>query len=377
MKPYLIRLFLTATAALACGHLAEAQVDRQTVDRVVKEEMERQELVGVAIGIIEDGEVAYVAGYGFEDRERDIPVTTDTMFRWASISKPLTAIAALQLAEDGKLDLDADVRTLVPEFPDKGAPITTRQLLGHLGGIVHYTNGPVIRTERKYKDKNPFQSVILALDTFKESPLVSEPGHSYNYTTHGYILASAVVERAGKQPFAEQVDQRIAKPNGLTTLQPDYQWTSIPNRAVGYRKSKPKQGFSCEKQYSSSPSTDTDVSWKLGGGGFISSIVDLAAFAAALCDEAFITPSMRSKLWKRQKTKNGKTTRYGLGFRVKSIDGTLVVYHGGAQEKVRGHLAVHPDEGWGIVAITNSEYGKPAEIAEAVQEALQDAAETP
>ena len=121
--------FLATVCALLAVPNVFAQGNRAAVDAAVTSEIVRQELVGVAIGIIEDGQVAYVAGYGFEDREEKIPVTTETMFRWASISKPLTAITAVQLSVSDRLDLDRDIRELLPEFPDKGSKITTRQLL--------------------------------------------------------------------------------------------------------------------------------------------------------------------------------------------------------------------------------------------------------
>lgn len=143
---------------------------RKAVDETVITQMQQQHLVGLSIGIIQDGAVAYTAGYGLSDREAGTPVTADTMYRWASISKPLTAVAAMQLVDANKLDLDADVRTLVPEFPDPGSPVTTRQLLGHLGGIVHYRNGPVVPTQRAYAEPHPHADVVKALDTFKASP---------------------------------------------------------------------------------------------------------------------------------------------------------------------------------------------------------------
>ena len=98
----------------------------------------------------------------------------------------------------------------------------------------------------------------------------------------------------------------------------------------------------------------------------------LAAFAAALCDPSFITPEMRRELWTPQKTADGKTTGYGLGFGISRHDGTLVVRHSGAQEKVRGYMAVEPDTGRGVVVLTNSEYGKPASIANAILELLRE-----
>ena len=107
-------LATSAVFAQSAQHrLLEVQ-EAAVVDAAVEQEMKRQKVVGVALGIIRDGHVVYSKGYGFEDREAQLHVTTKTMFRWASISKPLTAIAAMQLVERGKLDLDTDVRTFLP-----------------------------------------------------------------------------------------------------------------------------------------------------------------------------------------------------------------------------------------------------------------------
>src|SRR4051794_17929694 len=93
----------------------------EKVDAAVKAEVDRQQYVGLAVVVIVGGKVAWSKGYGFADRERGVKVDPAvTQFRWASISKPVTAVAALQLAEKGELDLDADLRAYVPEFPDKG-----------------------------------------------------------------------------------------------------------------------------------------------------------------------------------------------------------------------------------------------------------------
>jgi CubicO group peptidase (beta-lactamase class C family) len=358
-------------ACLLCARVVgQDSLDTKAIDEAVHAQMEQQDAVGIAIGVIRDGEVAYLAGYGFADREQEILVDANTMFRWASISKPLTAISAAQLVESGVLDLDEDIRNLVPEFPDKGSEITTRQLLGHLGGIVHYRNGPVIKTERNYDQAQPYEDVILALDLFRESPLVGTPGAKFAYTTHGFILASAVIERAGNQPFHLQVAERITRPLELESLQPDYQWVAIPDRAVGYRKSGDKVVTS----------TDTDVSWKLGGGGFISNIGDLARFAAALDDPEFITPKMRELLFTPQKTTKGSETGYGMGFRTdRTQEGTLVVSHSGAQEKVRGLMVVELRSGSipgnsllanGLVILTNSEHVNIKEVAKAINMAI-------
>ncbi len=326
------------------------------VDAVMETQLREQQIVGAAVGVIVDGRVRMLKGYGWADREAKIPVDEHTLFRWASISKPLTAVAALQLWERGRLDLDADVRALVPEWPDKGTPITTRQLLGHQGGIVHYSNGPVVRTRRSYDSPHPFADVVQALDTFKESPLVAAPGEKYSYTTHGFMLLSAVVERAGREPFAKQVDDRIAKPLRLHTLQPDYQWIDIPGRTIGYRR---VLGVVVR-------STDTDVSWKLGGGGYISNIGALTEFGAALLRGELVRPATRDMMWTPQRTRDGKATRYGMGFSVTQENGRTLVGHSGSQEKTKTYLLMDPAANIGVAVMCNSEHADPGKIVRAL-----------
>lgn len=316
------------------------------VDEAMAAEMERQQLVGAAVGVLIDNRIVYLQGYGMEDREKKIPVTRQTMFRWASISKPLTAIAALQLVEQGKLDLGADVHRYVPEFPKKNATITSRDLLCHQGGVVHYTNGPVIATKRAYKTPYPFEDVVVGLDNFKESPLVNAPGEKYSYTTRGYMLLSAVVQRAGERKYFDQVKSRIARPLRMRTLQPDYQWINIPHRAVGYRKKEGKVG----------PSTNTDVSWKLGGGGYISNIDDLARFAEGLLNRRLVGKETEIRMWTLQKLRNGKETQYGLGFRFWGKGETLRRGHSGSQEKTRTRMVLMPGRRLGVVLMCNTEH---------------------
>lgn len=352
--------FCTPSVARDANHLSSSQA--RAVDQAVRAEMERQEAVGLAVGIIQRGRVVYLQGYGYEDREAKTPVRQQTLFRWASISKTLTAIAAMQLVEKGALDLDADVRTYVPEFPDKGSVITSRQLLCHQGGVVHYKNGNVIRTWRKYDVPHPFESVILALDCFKESPLIAKPGEKYSYTTHGFILLSAVVERVGRQKFADQVHHRIVKPLGLTTLQPDYQWRPIEHRAVGYRKRRGRVVRS----------SNTDMSWKLGGGGYLSSIGDLANYAAGLINGRLVSDKTEAVMWTPQKTAGGEPTKYGLGFFIDSRDGELEVSHSGSQEKAKTRMVFCPRQGDGVVVMSNSEHTDPKRFAAVVEQALTE-----
>src|SRR5688572_28433195 len=123
---------LPGRAAAPIDSKKHPYVRAERVDARIQSEIKEREIVGLAAVVIDDGKIAWTKGYGFADREKQVPVDPAvTQFRWASISKSVTAVAALQLAEKGLLDLDADVRTYVPEFPDKGVKITARDLLRH------------------------------------------------------------------------------------------------------------------------------------------------------------------------------------------------------------------------------------------------------
>lgn len=331
-------------------------------DAVVQQVMDEQKIVGCAIGLIKDHQIVYIKGYGTADKRKDMPATRDTSFRWASISKPVTGYAALQLVEQGKLDLDRDIRDYVPEFPDKGVTITARQLLGHQGGIIHYTNGELIVTERDYDVDHPYESVIVALDKFKESPLVNAPGEKYSYTTHGFILLSAVVERAGGEAYWQQVRERIAQPLGMTSFQPDYPWVDIPNRTEGYEVNDVMM----------LRAGNDPVHWKLGGGGYTSTIDDLARFAEAVINRKLLKPETLDAMWTAQKTTDGELTTYGLGIGVTGEGGDLQISHSGSQEKTRTNLVAYPNQGYGIVLMSNSHQTNTGAFTRALLEFIQD-----
>ena len=351
------KLMMVLLAVLLVGSGVQGQVGRlpvferaAEVDKIVWEEMKAQEIVGMAVGLIQGGEIVYLQGYGWADRENFTAVTRSTTFRWASISKTVTAVAALQLAEAGILDLDKDIREYVPEFPDKGEVITARQILCHTGGITHYSDN-IIRTVRSYELDHPYEDVVLALDNFKETPLIGKPGERYSYSTHAFILLSAAVQKAGGAKFADQVRHRIVEPSGMRTLQPDYQWVDIPHRTIGYRKDR-QSGEIIR-------SVDADVSWKLGGGGLISNIDDLARFAEAMINTELVSKKTEEMIFTRQKTNDGREVSYGLGFQLSGVGEDLQVSHGGSQEKTRTHMAFYPRKGTGVLVMCNSEHANP------------------
>lgn len=358
-------LFVLAQPSWAADPLPPKRA--RAIDAAVQAEMEKEELVGVAIGVIEDGQIIYTKGYGFEDQAAGVAMDAQrSLLRWASLSKPLTAVAAMQLVEKGELKLEDDASRWVPELPKKEWPITVRHLLCHQSGLPHYQKGKVLPRERDYEDPHPFMDVVTAIDTFAESALLFQPGTKYGYSTHAYILLSAVVQAAGKAPFRDQVIARVAKPLGMTTLTPDWQWEDIPRRAVGYRWKKKEHVVLAP---------DTDVSWKLGGGGWISSVEDLACFVVGLMDDQLVSAETRKKMWTKQKLRSGKETEAGLGFVMATDDqGRTKIIHNGSQEGAATRLMIYPKEGRAVVVMTGCEWAKVTTIGNLVMDAVRKTA---
>ncbi|MFT3684621.1 MAG: serine hydrolase domain-containing protein [Phycisphaerales bacterium] len=343
----------TVVSTPAVETVDHAAACRALVTKVVKE----QHLVGISAIIAKDGKPVFEEHQGFEDREAGVKAGAQTMYRWASISKPVTATLVMMLIQANKFDLDADIRSLVPEFPQQpnGWVVTPRQLLGHLGGVVHYSNGKVVKLPVPEKPEHPYEDVVKALDTFKESPLLFEPGTKYSYTTHGYMLLAAAVQRASGEKFATLAQHWVADGASMTTFQPDYQWKKIEHRAAGYRKGKDGE---MER------STDTDVSWKLGGGGFISTVADLSHFSVALMEGQLVSPESFKLMCTPQKTKDGKATTYGMGLGVGKLGDKPTASHSGSQEKTATMMLMVPDDHLTVAIMSNTEGASLGRLAD-------------
>lgn len=336
------------------------------IDGAVRAEMERQRLVGVAVGIIHESEIAYLQGYGLADREAKAPVTPRTIMNWASNSKPMAAVLAMKLVDANRLDLQADVRTYVPEFPDKAVKITARDLLCHQSGIVHYANGVVLATKREYTAADPGMDPVLMLDKFNRSPLLYAPGEKTSYSSYAYVLLSAVVQRAAGRPYDELVRSQIARPLKMKSLQLDMPADQQPDWAAGYTRNRLGviARASEEAHY-----------WKFGAGGYKSDIGDFARWARGLMKGGLVSTAAQERMWAPQKLNDGKPTGYGLGFRVDRSAAGLAVSHGGKQEEATSFMIIEPEAGRGIVVLCNCGFADINALVKAVSCARAPAGE--
>jgi CubicO group peptidase (beta-lactamase class C family) len=229
-----------------------------------------------------------------------------------------------------------------------------------MSGIPHYRNGKIVKGP-KPKDADEM-SPVAALYRFAESPLLFAPGAKVSYSSYAYVLLSAVVERAGKQPFAEQVRERIVKPLDLRSFEWDVQANGQPNWTAGHARlgKGPILETPDEANY-----------WKHGAGGFKSDIRDFARWAQALANRELLRRDTYERMWARQTTADGKATSMGLGFVVDNTPAGLRVSHNGSQPETATRLVVYPKSKRAVVAMTNCSYGKINDLVAAVERQLK------
>lgn len=342
------RHFLLLSLLLVCSATAAAQADLQRrfalIDKYVAETMAQQSVPGIAIAIARDGKIIYAKGFGFADLENKIPFTPQTVSRIGSVSKTFTAAAVMQLVEQGKINLDAEVQTYMPTFPKKKWPVTVRQLLCHQGGIRHYRGAEMLSNTR-------YDSVEAALAIFRDDDLINEPGTAFSYTTYGYNLLSRVVEAASGETFPDYLRRHIIEPLGLKQTYLDDKQRIIPGRARNY--SKPKNG-----EIENVPQVDQSNKW--GGGGLLSTVEDMIRYAHAYDSDRLLKAATIQQMFTAQKTRDGKATNYGLGWATANENGRRRIEHTGGSVGATSALSKYPDQGITIAVLVNCDhYGAP------------------
>lgn len=262
-----------ALATILGGHPARAQARRPVpardtigaIDRIVDREIQRQGIPGLQVAVGFNGRVIYSRARGKADVENDVPLTPTSLIRTGSIAKSISAVAAMTLVESGKLDLDASIQQYCSAFPTKPWPITTRGLLSHTSGIRHYRGNEMDNTSHYAKMADGF--TIFANDS-----LLFQPGTHFSYSTYGYTVVGCVIEGASGQPYFDYVREHVLIPAGMTHTVLDNVFTIVPHRARGYhghRDSTTNAGL-------------MDGSYKIPGGGLVSTAEDLVRFGMAL-----------------------------------------------------------------------------------------------
>lgn len=270
---------------------------------------------GMSIAVAAYGKLVWAEGFGFADIEQCVPVVPKTKFRIGSTSKPLTAAGAALLYEQGRLDL----------------------------GIRGYND-----EENSKLDRDAYRSMSESLNRFKDDPLAAPPGSKWIYSTYGYVLVSAAIEKASGQDFLSFMHDKVFLPLGMQDTVADESDKIIPYRARWYT-------LIADGSYRNAPYED--LSYKWAGGGFLSTAEDLARFGASLSKSGFLKQDTLTMIFSPQKTIAGKKTKYGLGWFVHDGGGQdpeRQFEHSGGVAGSSSWLVIFPDRGVVIAWVQNS-----------------------
>ena len=304
---------------------------------------------GAAVMIIQDGKILHEGHYGFADLDKEIPITSRTNFRLASVSKQFAAMAIMILEEDGQISYDDPISQYVPELaPYPG--VTVRHLLQHTGGLPDYydhidTSGDIPTNDDAARLLGEMASPDFA------------PGERYEYSNPGYDMLGPIVEAAAGMPFVDFVRERIFNPLHMdNSLVHDHTFPEIPNRAIGY--DPVEDGFE--------PNDFDPLNGIVGSGGIYSNLEDMYRWDQALYGEQLVSQESLEAAFTAGRNNQGESIDYGFGWRIETTRGHKRVRHSGSWVGFRTHIARIPDLGFSIIILSNNSEFSPGDYIDPI-----------
>lgn len=339
-----LRQFFTFLIVLIFPFLTNAQItaeQQQQIDAIFAK-WDQVDMPGCALAVIHNGTIVYRKGYGMADLEHAIPIVPGSIFYIGSVSKQFVAMCMLLLEEEGKIDLDADIRTYLPEFPDYGYPITIRNLIHHTSGIRdNLTLWELIG--RTHLDEIP-ESEIYEL-IMRQEKLNFEPGTEYRYSNSCYFMMSLIVKRVSGKSLREYADEHIFQKLGMKhTFFGDDNRRIVPNRAYGYGETRDGRIENMIMRF--------DL---VGSGGLYSSVEDLF-----LWDQNFYhnrlgqgRQALIQDMLTNGRYKDGSEVNYAFALVHGKYQGLPTVSHSGSLGGYRSFYLRFPEQKFSVVILGN------------------------
>ena len=293
-----------------------------------------------AVLVTKNGQTIFEGAYGRADREQNIPNTVDTKFRFGSMQKMMTAIAALQLVQEGKLRLDATFGTYLTDYPnaDMASKVTLHHLLTHTGGTGDIFGAQFNANRLQLREIDDY------LKLYGTRNLLFTPGTQNAYSNYGFMLLGAIIERVSGMRYDDYITARVLKPAGMTATGTAPEDSIVPGRSAGYMKqsaSGPWVSNASTLPYRGTPA----------GGGY-STVADFARLAAAVREHKLLDAA-HTELLTTGKVPISATIKYAYGFMDRVLGGRRFVGHGGSAPGQSGELVWEPNGGYMIVILSN------------------------
>ena len=314
---------------------------KESADKIVDKYLDSRQFLGFSVGLYKHNCGTYIAGAGFSSKRDQTRATGAMLSRIASITKPMTAIAIMQLYEQGLIDLDAPVTNYVANFRgDPEAGITTRQILSHTSGIPHYKSTWEAISFTRYN------SLSEAVDEISSKGLGSNPGEVFTYSSYGYTILGAVIENVSGLEFEEYLRKNIWQKAGMlnTSLEREKDY---PNKSRLYIKAN--------SSYLHSPYTDLSIIYP--AGGVQSTAGDLLKFGQAILENKLVSSATLDMMIDASQSlaPAAGDDPYGLGWVVHHHpEKGRVIAHSGAQPGVSAYFEILLDKGIVATVLSNS-----------------------
>jgi len=326
------------------------------VDAIAESWIQSGRTPGMTVAVAQHGETLVMKGYGRADIEHDVPATADTNYRIGSITKCFTAVAIMQLAEQGKINLSDDIRDYISDYDTHGETITIQHLLNHTAGIHNYTDDPPGGKEQWRADHTHNQM----RETFESKPLGFAPGAMWSYSNSGYYLLGMVIETVTGTTYESYLNERLFEPAKLTNTLYGGHAPIIPNRAEGY--TAVRDGFQNADFIS--------MTVPYSAGALRSTVGDLLKFQKALWDGTLLRHESLRTMLTPVPLEGDARHGYANGFMAGQLDGRRKIAHEGGIDGFGGQFAYYPDDELVIAVLINSEDAEPPKVERKIARAI-------
>lgn len=295
---------------------------------------------GAAVLVYKDGKTIARTIRGYADVEKKLPLSLEQPFRLASVTKQFTALTILKLVEDGKLNLDADIRTYLPNFPDKAHTITLRTALAHTAGLTNYGNNDDF--EAVWLEDHTLDKIF---NWFAHTPLEFTPETNWSYSNSGYALAAKIIENTTGQSFETAIKDILLNPAGMAN-------THVQGKNNDYLPLDYDGEHGTIKQVQ-----DFGIIGR-GDGALHATVDDMLKWYLALKQNKLMRAQTKNIAYADNKLKNGLNTGYGLGFMLGHFGGDKSMEHGGSRLGSHAYTIMVPAQDLFVVILSNVRDGK-------------------
>jgi D-alanyl-D-alanine carboxypeptidase len=332
------------------------------VDTIVTTIMQSSEIPGASVAIERDGAIVYERGYGVRDLNTKTPVDANTIFRFGSVTKEFTAALAMKLVEQHKLATNEMLSTWMPDLPH-GDQVRLSDLLGQTTGYRDYY--PLDYTDDEMTQPRSVAGIISEYASF---PLTMTPDTRWEYSNTNFTIAGALIEHVSGESVSALLQRYITGPAGMTNTFFDEPKRDLPDRATGYDSywTEPLHEDAPEQPY-----------WLNTAGSLAGTASDLVRFDIAFMGRRLVSDASYAEMTTARTLQNGKSTNYGYGLGVGTLNGHRIVSHGGNVIGYASSNMMAPDDRVAVVVLTNNYEAPAGAIASRIMTALLAPGATP